>query len=99
MKNIIVLFQSDSINAQKYDKIWDDLRAAGQSEPNGLLHHVGGPTANGFTVVDVWESEEHFNEFGKILFPILEKNGVSEMQPTITPLHYMYTGHLAEHDH
>ena len=97
MKNIVVVFNCPGMTLKQYDSVWDDLRAAGQTEPNGLLHHIGAPTANGWMVVDVWESEEHFNKFGEILMPLLQKNQVPETEPVVMPLHYMYSGHLEHH--
>ncbi len=52
----------------------------------GLLVHITGQGANGFRVVDVWESEEAFNAFGEKLIPILQEIGV-QGQPEIYPVH------------
>jgi len=73
-----------------YDEVWEDLRKAGQATPKGLIHHIGVPTENGILVNDVWESAEHFNEFGKTLMPIMEKHNVPQVKPTILPIHYQY---------
>jgi hypothetical protein len=48
----------------------------------GLLAHIAGQGANGFRVVDVWESEEAFQAFGETLIPVLQEIGV-EGQPEI----------------
>lgn len=97
MKNVMVLFNSPGMTAKEYDQVWEDLRAVGQSHPNGLLYHVGSPTAEGWTVVDVWESEEHFNEFSQILMPILEKRQINAKEPSVTPVHYSFSHILAEY--
>ena len=52
----------------------------------GLLVHASGQGADGFRVVDVWESEEAFNRFGETLIPILTELGL-EGQPDIYPAH------------
>ena|SRR5215216_3770265 len=52
----------------------------------GLLAHVAGEGANGFRVVDVWESEEAFGRFGETLIPILQEIGV-EGQPEVYQAH------------
>lgn len=93
----MVLFNAPGMTSKQYDQVWDDLRAVGQSHPEGLLYHVGAPTADGWTVVDVWESEELFNEFGKTLIPILEKNQITSKEPTVTQVHYSYSHVLAEY--
>ena len=50
----------------------------------GMLVHVAGQTANGFRVVDVWESEDAFRQFGEKLMPILKEVGI-EGAPEIYP--------------
>jgi len=99
MKNIVVLFNCPGMTSRQYDGVWEDLRAAGHTNPNGLLYHVGAPTADGWMVIDVWESEDHFNEFGKTLMPIMENNEVPKTEPVVMPLHYSYSSNLAEHHH
>jgi len=92
MKKVTVHFNLPGMTASQYDQIWNDLKAAGEGNPKGLIHHVGAPTANGWSVVDVWQSAELFNEFGKKLMPILAKNGVPPVEPMVLPVHYEYTG-------
>jgi hypothetical protein len=52
----------------------------------GLLAHVAGEGESGFRVVDVWESEEAAQRFGKTLIPILQEVGVNA-KPEIYPAH------------
>jgi|SRR5450432_1497730 hypothetical protein len=94
MKKVIVQFHIPGMTAKKYDQAWEDLRAAGESNPIGLLHHVGGPQGNNWVVVDVWESVDAFNKYGETLMPILGKLGVAvdQVKPVITPVHYEYEG-------
>lgn len=90
MQNVVVLFSSPGFTAKDYDQVWDDLRAAGQSNPKGLISHVGfAPPEGGWSVVDVWESEEAFNEFGKTLMPIIQKTGVNVPPPRVIPAHFV----------
>jgi hypothetical protein len=96
MKKVLVQFNFPGMKAEQYDQVWEDLEAAGQTNPKGLVHHVGAPSADGWLVVDVWESREHFNEFGKTLIPLLKKNRVPEAEPLITPLHFVYNGSHVE---
>ncbi|MFI5187945.1 MAG: hypothetical protein ACHQF0_14540 [Chitinophagales bacterium] len=97
MKKIVVLFDAPGFTAKHFDQAWDDLRAAGQSHPKGLISHVGFANPNGnWNVVDVWESEEAFAEFGKTLIPILQKLGVNVPPPMIVPAHYVLLGQTEE---
>ena len=43
-------------------------------------------------VVDIWESAEAFQEFGKTLMPIIQKPGVQVPEPLIYPAHYVLIG-------
>ncbi|WP_316751835.1 hypothetical protein [Pedobacter gandavensis] len=90
MEKIMVYFEMPGVSGEQYDQVWRDLIAAGHAFPKGLLHHAAAPTTNGWLVVDVWESEDHFKEFGRMLMPILSKNGMSGNDPVILPLHHMY---------
>jgi hypothetical protein len=92
MKKILVQFNFPNMPAAKYEQVWADLRAAGHTNPKGLIYHVGAPNGNDWTVVDVWESEAAFTKFGEVLMPILAKNDVPEGRPSVQPVHYEYTG-------
>jgi len=90
MQNVVVILSSPEFTAKDYDQVWDDLRAAGQASPRGLISHVGfAKPEGGWMVVDIWESEEAFNEFGKTLIPIIQKTGVQVPQPKVIPAHYV----------
>jgi len=93
MEKVTVIFSSPDFTAKEYDQVWDDLRAAGQSNPKGLISHVGfARPEGGWMVVDVWESLDSFAEFGKTLIPIIQKTGLEVPQPTVVPAHYVYIG-------
>lgn len=90
MQKVVAIFSSSEFNAKDFDQVWDDLRAAGQSSPKGLISHVGFPNPDGgWMVVDVWESEDAFNEFGKTLIPIIQKHGVPVPPPKVIPAHFV----------
>ncbi|NUU23168.1 MAG: hypothetical protein HOV68_16895 [Streptomycetaceae bacterium] len=52
----------------------------------GLISHTACPTPDGWLVVDVWESEEAFRQFGQIIIPILQELGVQDAKPKIYPV-------------
>jgi hypothetical protein len=56
----------------------------------GLLAHVAGEAQSGFRVVDVWDSEESFKQFGEILGPIFEKFGIVDV-PEVYPAYAFVT--------
>jgi len=93
MKKVVVLFNAPGSTSAQYDKVWDGLRAAGESNPKGLLSHVGAAKPDGsWFVCDVWESEEDFKEFSKVLMPIIATSGMSSSEPMVLPAHYVYIG-------
>ena len=49
-------------------------------------HHICFPTDKGWTVVDVWDSEEAFTKFGEVLGPVLQELQLNA-QPKIYPVH------------
>lgn len=90
MENVVVIFSAPDFTAKNYDDVWDDLRAAGQSSPQGLVSHVGfSNPQGGWMVVDVWESKEAFDSFSKILLPIIQKTGVNVPPPQVIPAHFV----------
>lgn len=91
MKKQLVQFNIPGMTARQYDQCWEELRQAGQTNPSGLLHHVGAQQGNDWVVVDVWESAEAFNKFGETLMPIMGKLGIAQVQPMMTPVHYEYS--------
>jgi hypothetical protein len=80
----------DGVTEQHYDDVMVvlDLRSpgnpgGGQDWPAGIIDHYAGPTETGWCVVDVWESQERFDEFlSSRLLPAMEKSGVP--QPNVT---------------
>jgi hypothetical protein len=86
MSTITILFDVKSSAAQ-YDNVMKDLAAADATHPRGRLFHVAQPGHGVWLVIDVWESKEAFQEFGKTLLPILAKNGIPEPSLEILPTH------------
>lgn len=91
MKRVIVRFDFPKGNSKQFDEVWNDIKAKGYEHPNGLLFHTEAPAADGkWFVCDLWESEQAFNEFGKVLMPLLEKNKIQGVKPQIMPAHMVY---------
>jgi hypothetical protein len=90
MNRIIVNFDFPNGTQQQYDAVWDELKASGYEHPKGLIFHTGAPKPNGgWFVVDLWESQQAFDEFGKILMPIIQKQNFENVQPTIMKPHFI----------
>ena len=91
---IIAIFQSPSLTQQTYEEVVRRLTAGTRTRMEsrddwpvpGLIVHAAGQGANGFRVVDVWESEEAFRKFGEKLMPIMQAAGV-QGEPETYPTH------------
>ena len=95
MKQVVIQFNFPNVSLQQYDGVWNDLRASGNAHPKGLISHVGAATPDGgLLVVDVWESEEAFNEFGKILMPLIAKQDIPMIQPKVFRAQYVLVQQL-----
>ena len=88
---LTVLFTPKSLNAAQFDEILRRLEEAGASTPKGRLHHVCYGSGDQLQVMDVWESEETFGQFGQQLMPILQQLGIDVGQPAVSPIHYIQT--------
>ena len=89
---IAVRFTPKSMSTEKYDGIIRRLEQAGAGAPKGRLYHVCYGSKSDLLVVDVWESQETFDEFGQTLMPILQEVGVDPGEPEISEVHNTITG-------
>ena len=81
---ITVVFEFLGVALDQYDRaveMAEDLRV----QP-ARSHHVCYQTPDGFTIVDVWQSEADFAAFSDALYPILAELGL-QAEPRIYPLH------------
>ena len=95
---VVVVHQGPTLTQDRYEETVRRL-TGGKSRlespadwpVEGLLVHAAGEGANGFRVVDVWESEDAFRGFGDTLMPILQELGIEE-QPEVYPAHTFVSG-------
>jgi hypothetical protein len=85
--SIITVFNLSTMTTEKYNQAIHGLEAAGQGKPKGRLYHVAARQEDGSTIVtDIWESAALLDEFGKTLIPVLNKAGVTPVQPKVYPV-------------
>ncbi|MDQ1022818.1 hypothetical protein QF035_000400 [Streptomyces umbrinus] len=95
---IVVVLDMPGMTQAKYEQSAE--KVAGRPGPvkspadwpvSGLISHTAAPTSNGWLVVDVWESEEAFQQFGETLIPILRELGLEDVQPQTYPVFNVVT--------
>ncbi len=86
----MVITDVPGMTVKQFNDSWDHVKELGHHAPIGMVHHFAGDTETGITVVDVWDSAEHWHEFGKILMPVLAKLGIPKIEPRVMPMHYMH---------
>ena len=86
----VVIVSPPGLTQERYDETVRRIFPSGRlSSPEdfpveGMLVHIAGETANGFRVVEVWESEAALQRYSETLVPILQEQGV-EGQPEVYP--------------
>jgi len=85
--SILTVFNLSTMTAEKYRQAIRGLEAAGQGKPKGRLYHIATSQEDGSMIVtDIWESPELLDAFGKTLIPVLNKAGVTPVQPKVYPV-------------
>ena len=62
---ITISFTPKSMSTAQYDECIRRLEQAGAGAPQGRHYHVCYGNENELRVLDIWESTERFDEFGK----------------------------------
>ena len=57
-----LIFEGPGVSQAQYEQVKNQV-APGNKAPPGMLYHAGGPTENGWCVVEVWESQEALDRF------------------------------------
>ena len=73
---IVVKFSVSGMTAEKYETVLARLDAAGAGAPPGQLCHISYGSSASVQVIDVYDSPQSFESFGKTLVPILESLGI-----------------------
>lgn len=88
---IVVQFELSGASSEKYEEVHRRLDAAGAATPAGRLYHVSFGAADDLQVIDVWESPESLEAFGRILEPLLRDLGIAAV-PRVQPAYRVIAG-------
>ena len=90
---LCIIMRFTNVDAARYDAVMAELdpRPGTASWPAGGISHVAGAGADGWYVIDVWETQGQFDAFLQArLGPALAKvGGISPPQITALPVHNM----------
>lgn len=84
---VAVYFHPKGMTLKQFEESHRLLDEAGQTYPNGRIHHSCFGDDGDLMIYDIWASTETFEEFGETLMPILAKIGIDPGQPSFMPLH------------
>ncbi|HEX2915853.1 MAG TPA: hypothetical protein VH186_34145 [Chloroflexia bacterium] len=84
---ILFIHDESEDSLANYDEGIRRLEAVGEGHPSGRLFHTAARKGQGYLVVDLWESQEAMERFGRILMPILEQLGSPNATPLVLPVH------------
>ena len=74
---ISVVFDFPDARLSQYEEVFTLGGDAIVNQPE-RLHHQCFESGRGFTVVDLWASEDAFTRFGEVIGPILQQLGLSQ---------------------
>jgi hypothetical protein len=77
---------------QNYDESIRRLEAAGAGKPKGRLFHSCFGEGDALAIYDVWESQADFDEFVKVLGPIMNDLGIDGSHSDVVPMHNWIIG-------
>jgi len=88
----VVKVKPVGFTAAKFKEAIKQLIAAGAGTPKGKTYHVCYGDPNGVDIIDVWNSMEDFESFGKTLIPIMNSLGVDPGQLDVQQIHGLIIG-------
>lgn len=61
---VVIMLKFPGVSLEQYDKVREITNFEGDA-PDGGIFHVCAQDGNGLRIVDVWESQEAFDAFGR----------------------------------
>jgi Antibiotic biosynthesis monooxygenase len=84
---LAIYFHPKSLTAEQYDRAITELAAVAADHPAGRSHHSCFGPDDDLMVYEVWESQEAFEEYGKVLMPVLNRIGIDPGAPDVMSVH------------
>jgi hypothetical protein len=83
---IVAVFEFPGEPIEKYEQVFEAGGTAIVEQPRRLQHLCYRTGDTGFVVVDVWEDEGAFADFGAVIGPAIHRAGL-DAAPQVYPLH------------
>jgi hypothetical protein len=91
---VVVVNEVEGGTQEFYEQVNSKVMPGGEL-PDGAQIHIAGPIENGWRVITVWESEDHFQRFRdeKLIPTLREAGGEERVAPSISasPVHRLLT--------
>ena len=89
--SIVVRFTPAGLTTEQYERARRTLEDQGAFPPEGLDYHVCFGSDGDLRVSEIWDSEEQFEAFGKLLTPVLAEVGITaEERPAHFEVHSIF---------
>jgi hypothetical protein len=93
--SIVVFFQPRSLSADQYEQIMAELQKHLRFPWDGLQNTICYGSGDQLRVVDIWESEEKYEQFCEILIPAVSHLGIEMDSPKFAAAYAsLENGHL-----
>ena len=74
---ILTIFKTNAVTKQMYEELRKEVDWEHQHPDGALLHAGAFDDSDKFCVADIWESQEHLNNFiNNRLLPVMKKNNM-----------------------
>ena len=91
---VVIVNEIEGGNQDFYEQVNPKVMPDGKL-PDGCQLHIAGPIDNGWRVITVWDSDEHFQQFRdeKLIPALREVGGEDRIAPKIgtNPVHTLLT--------
>lgn len=97
MKNVVMTMNVTGLTHEEFRAILDEMGVEAHPEP-GIYQHLSHPTKRGMRIIEVWNSQQGFEEFAeRRLKPAVAKLGIQrETTIVFDPLHNFFGPRLDE---
>jgi quinol monooxygenase YgiN len=87
---VALIFRAEGVTQAQYEQVRQAVMPDNKLLP-GMLAHAGGPSADGWRVVEIWESQEALDRFFQEKLGAALQQAKINVQPEVFPVHNLVT--------